>query len=146
MGKWLDLRRNFGVQHFAYSTGRPPANTATHVAQAVCRGFLARARMIRRQARAQALGQPGQAMPQQVHADTATARQAADAAVRKLCTHCSATPDRPRRCDRCPGPGLEMHEARQLAHRLVSAATVAEQHSRNLRHAEARVEMKATAN
>ena len=119
------------------------------MAQAVCRGFLARARMVRRRARAQALGQPGQETPQQVHANAMAARQAAEAAMQGLCCPAArtATLDQLHRPCNCStyktGPMLV---ARRLALQQMSAAATAQQRSHNLRHAEARVEMKATAN
>ena len=149
MRKWRDLRLNFGTPYRAYSDGHWSADAAAHMAQAVCRGFLARMRMARRRARAQALGQPGQATPQQVHANAVAARKAAEAAMQRLCCPAArtATLDQLRvPCKQCSTYTGPMLAARRLALEHQSAAATAQQRSQNLRRAEARVEMKATAN
>ena len=150
MNTWPDRRHNFDAPYCAYSDKHPSANAAALMAQAVCRSFLARARMVRQCACAQALGQPGQETPQQVHANVTAARQAAEAAMQKLCCPAArtATLDQLRRhCDHCDTykTGI-MLAARRLALRQMSAAAAAQRCSDNLRHTETRVEMKATAN
>ena len=91
MHKWRDLHLNFGTPYHAYSNKHWSADAAANMAQAVCRGFLARMRMAQRRACRQTLGQPGRVTPQQVHADAVTHRQAASTAMKQLCSDCVAT-------------------------------------------------------
>ena len=72
MGKWPDLCRNFRVQYFAYSAEQLPVCTAVTMAQAVCCSFITHLHLSCQRANAQALGWPGQATLQQVHAAVMT--------------------------------------------------------------------------
>ena len=118
------------------------------MAQAVCRSFLARVRPAQRRARRQALGQPGRATPQQVHADAVTHRQAANTVMQELCRDCVATVQR--LCIGCTAQavysGTPQRETRQLVNRLVTVPAAAELRSRILKHVEAHIASTAAAN